>query len=158
MINPEDPNEYWKREKLPIIQLHHDITIERCLKPSAALMEEMTPDKIQLLHLASKLCAEAGELMDAIGKHCFYNQPLDLENVREELGDLAFYEGALMRECGLTWLEVFNANTAKLARRYPHKFSNEAAKARADKAPDAAQDRPFTPDEQRVANGDWKRA
>lgn len=71
------------------------------------------------LHCVIGMAGEIGELLDAYKKHAFYGQPLDRENVIEELGDIMFYAHALMFYLDLDLEEIINANRKKLDKRYP---------------------------------------
>ena len=86
-----------------------------------------------LMHCAAGTSGEAGELLDAIKKNWAYNKPLDLENIREEAGDLLFYLLSLLDLLEIPLYEVIEANTKKLAKRYPAGYSDKAAQERADK-------------------------
>lgn len=86
-----------------------------------------------LSHVGRGIAGEAGELQDALKKHLDYGQPLDVDNVEEEIGDLLFYTSKLASLCGLTLESCILANREKLEKRYPDGFSVEAAKERADK-------------------------
>lgn len=101
------------------------------------LAKNMGSREMELVHAALGVTGEAGELADAIKKHWAYGKPLDVENVREEAGDMLFYLFLLLDECGITLESVLRANTAKLAKRYPSGYSNAAAQLRADKLEDA---------------------
>tara|TARA_R110000772_G_scaffold242198_1_gene354596 strand:+ start:1959 stop:2297 length:339 start_codon:yes stop_codon:yes gene_type:complete len=103
------------------------------VKNPMQLMEEVTPEKLNLLHMAVGVAGEAGELLDAAKKCVMYNKSLDVENVIEELGDIEFYMEGLRQHLGITREETLDANIAKLGVRYAKGFSNEAAQARADK-------------------------
>ena len=94
----------------------------------------LTPDQAELLHAAIGLAGEAGELLDTVRKHVFDGQPLDRENVIEELGDLCFYLEAACQAIGVTREEIEELNTAKLSKRYEGGYSDQAAIERADKA------------------------
>jgi NTP pyrophosphatase (non-canonical NTP hydrolase) len=84
--------------------------------------------------MAVGVSGEAGELLDAVKKHCVYQKPLDFENVKEEAGDILFYLTGLLNDMGITLNECIEANREKLSKRYPNKcYSNAAAIARADK-------------------------
>ena len=108
--------------------------VARLLKPGDKVLQDLTPEKANLVHLALGISGEAGELLDAIKKHTMYNKPLDIENVKEELGDLFFYLTGLMDALFLDQREVLLANVRKLSARYPeNRYSNEAAIARRDK-------------------------
>lgn len=93
-----------------------------------------TPEQCELLHAAIGIAGEAGELLDAIRKHIFDGQPLDRENVIEELGDLCFYLEAAMQVVKAFRYEVEQENQAKLSKRYESGYSDKAAQERADKA------------------------
>lgn len=104
-------------------------------KTGEDIVDEMTPEKAHVWHMATGVCTEAGELLDAAKKHVCYNKPIDLENVIEELGDLEFYMEGLRAHLGITRDQVIKANIAKLSKRYPKgTFSNTDAQARADKS------------------------
>lgn len=80
------------------------------------------------------LGGEAGEAIDLIKKHLFHGQPLDVEKLRKELGDVLWYVSAIATGAGLTLEEVAEANVEKLRKRYPEGFSPAASVARADEA------------------------
>ena len=103
-------------------------------KDGADIKRELTPEQASLLHMGVGVSTEANELLDAIKKHTIYQKPLDLENVKEELGDLLFYMSNLMQSVGLTFEEILQHNIDKLSVRYSSgKYSNEQAQERADK-------------------------
>lgn len=103
-------------------------------KDGAVIKQEITPEQANLLHMSVGVSGEAGELLDAIKKHVIYQKPLDVENVKEELGDLLFYMSNLMQSVGLSFEEVLQHNVDKLSVRYASgKYSNSQAQERADK-------------------------
>ena len=72
--------------------------------------------------------------MDAIGKHVFYEQALNHDNIIEELGDMEFYMQALRVSLAIKRKQTTNHNIEKLQKRYPNlQFSNKDAKERKDK-------------------------
>jgi len=83
-----------------------------------------------LLHAAIGLVTESGEMIDAIKKSLFYGKPLDIVNVKEELGDIAWYLALACESLGTDLPTVFQKNIDKLKARYPNKFSLEAAENR----------------------------
>ena len=93
-----------------------------------------TPEQCELLHAAIGIAGEAGELLDAVRKHVFDGQPLDRDNVIEELGDLEFYMMAAMMNIGIMRPHLQELNMAKLSKRYEAGYSDKAAQERADKA------------------------
>ena len=113
--------------------LEHDDMVCELKKPGEDVLSELSPVDANLVHLALGVAGEAGELVDAIKKATIYGKPLDMENMCEELGDLEFYMAAIRQCCGFTRRDVLRHNIAKLRKRYGGSYSNEAAKARADK-------------------------
>ena len=105
-------------------------------KPGAAIKEELTAEDVDLLHMAIGVCGEAGELIDAVKKSVVYRKPLDLANMKEELGDLEFYMEGIRQITGISRDDALTANLAKLQKRYPgYNYSNARAVERADKEP-----------------------
>lgn len=89
---------------------------------------------IDLIHAAFGLAGEVGEIIDPIKKSMFYGKPLDTANIREEAGDLLWYlAGPLCRALGCTMEDLARDVTAKLEKRYPDRYTDQAAIARADK-------------------------
>lgn len=103
-------------------------------KDGNQIKQELTPEQANLLHMCVGVSTEANELLDAIKKHTIYQKPLDVENVKEELGDLLFYMSNLMQSIGLSFEEILQHNIDKLSVRYASgKYSNQQAQERADK-------------------------
>ena len=103
-------------------------------KDGEQIKQEITPEQANILHMGVGVSTEANELLDAIKKHVIYQKPLDVENVKEELGDLLFYMSNLMQSVGLSFEEVLQHNVDKLSVRYSSgKYSNAQAQERADK-------------------------
>lgn len=82
---------------------------------------------IRMLHAAMGIATEAGELVDCLKKTIFYGKPLDLVNLKEELGDLSWYEEILHDCLATTREQIQDLNISKLKKRYPEKFSKEKA-------------------------------
>ncbi len=92
--------------------------------------------KMEALHIALGLTGEAAEFADAIKKEYVYNKPRDMAHIQEELGDIEFYLQCAYNHYGLTRSAVIQENALKLEKRYAGlAYSDEAAQARADKAP-----------------------
>lgn len=81
----------------------------------------------RLLHAGLGLTTEAGEFVDPLKKRLFYCKPLDLVNLKEELGDLLWYVAIACDALGTTVEQVMETVIAKLQHRYPDKFSDVAA-------------------------------
>ena len=104
-------------------------------KDGELIKQEVSAEQLNVLHMAVGISGESGELLDAIKKHVIYQKPLDVENIKEELGDLLFYMSNLMQSVGLSFEEVLQHNIDKLSVRYASgKYSNQQAQERADKA------------------------
>jgi NTP pyrophosphatase (non-canonical NTP hydrolase) len=116
--------------------------VNSLVKPGAEIVRQLTPHQAHLLHMAVGVSGEAGELLDAVKKHCMYQKPIDLNHVKEEAGDILFYLTGLLNELDLSLEDCINANKEKLSRRYASgKYSNDQAIARADKAEEVKQQR-----------------
>lgn len=93
------------------------------------------PFKEALVHGALLATSEAGELADAIKKHVVYGKPLDLQNLREELGDLLWSVAYVCESNAWNMADIMEENVLKLQRRYASgSYSDQQAQARADKA------------------------
>ena len=104
-------------------------------KPGDAIRSELTPEDCHRLHMAIGISGEAGELLDAIKKAAIYRKPLDIANVKEEIGDVLFYITGLLQSIGIDMETVIAENVAKLSLRYQSlSYSNAAAIQRMDKA------------------------
>ena len=103
-------------------------------KDGQDIINDLTPEKADLLHMAVGVSGEAGELLDAVKKAVIYNKEIDLENIIEELGDLEFYMSKIRQIVGITREEILKQNIDKLSVRYAKgKYSNDQAQERADK-------------------------
>lgn len=103
-------------------------------KDGALIKNEITPEQANLLHMAVGVSGEAGELLDAIKKHVVYQKPLDVVNVKEEIGDLFFYLFNTMASLNLSFEDIIQGNIDKLSVRYSSgSYSNAQAQERADK-------------------------
>lgn len=108
--------------------------VKALTKPGYQLLEEMTPRKAHLNHMVIGLCGEVGEIADCIKKYTMYQKNLDVDNLKEEIGDLLFYTFGILNELEISIFECMTQNQAKLAERYKSKtYSDKAAIERADK-------------------------
>jgi NTP pyrophosphatase (non-canonical NTP hydrolase) len=82
----------------------------------------------QIYHAILGIATEGGELVEAMSKTLIDGVPLDVTNVKEELGDLEWFEALLRDRAKLSPGEVRATNIAKLEARYKKKqFDAEAA-------------------------------
>ena len=79
----------------------------------------------RFLHGVLGLATESGELVEALRKS--FNSPLDVVNVKEEIGDIQWYEAILMDMLGTDWESIRTTVIKKLQTRYPEKFTKEDA-------------------------------
>lgn len=86
-----------------------------------------SPDQLQTLNAALGLSGEAGELVDYIKKGFFHGHALSPEKIADEAGDVLWYLAVLLDAFGLKLEDVMRQNVAKLRRRYPEGFSQEAS-------------------------------
>jgi len=93
----------------------------------------VAPAQYDLIHAAFGIAGESGEIVDAVKKHVFYGKPLDVANLREEVGDVMWYIALMCRTLGVTLEELMQENINKLTARYPEKYSDELAITRLDK-------------------------
>jgi NTP pyrophosphatase (non-canonical NTP hydrolase) len=75
-----------------------------------------------LLNAVMGLCGESGECIDLVKKHLFQGHDLDKEQLRKELGDVAWYLAVCAEALGVTLEEVLQRNIDKLKARYPEGF------------------------------------
>ena len=104
------------------------------IKPPEELLKSLSPEQMNLIHMAMGVSGEAGELLDSIKKFAIYNKPLDVINIIEELGDLLFYIEGIKNALHITEKEILNYNVTKLSKRYESlSYSDKAAVERKDK-------------------------
>lgn len=84
-------------------------------------------DDYDLAHGIIGISTESGELLDQWKKHIFYGKGLDIQNIREELGDLCWYMALITKALNLDFNEILAGNIRKLEARYGNKFSPEKA-------------------------------
>lgn len=88
--------------------------------------EENHAPNLRLLHATLGIFGEAGELAEALEKQMLTGE-LDMVNVSEELGDADWYKQIGHDETGVSEVDVRAKIIAKLQKRYPEKFTSEAA-------------------------------
>jgi NTP pyrophosphatase (non-canonical NTP hydrolase) len=83
---------------------------------------------IRLIHGMFGLNSESGEIADTLKRWLYYHQPLDEDNLKEEIGDLLWYVALLCNTLGIQMRDCMESNIRKLRKRFPEKFDNELAK------------------------------
>ena len=72
-----------------------------------------------LVHAAMLLSSESGEVASEVKRMFAYGKPIDITNVKAELGDVMWGIALMCNTLGLTLEEVMRGNIAKLEARYP---------------------------------------
>lgn len=96
----------------------------------------MDAKKYDLMHATLGIAGESGEIVDAVKKSVIYGKPLDVANMREEIGDIMWYIALACRTLDFDLNEILDENIAKLQKRYPEKYSDVHASLRLDKVQD----------------------
>ena len=86
----------------------------------------------QLINGVLGLTGEAGEVSDLVKKGIFHEKGIDLEHLKKELGDCAWYLAMICDACGFTLDDVMQTNIDKLKARYPQGFDTYRANNRAE--------------------------
>ena len=81
---------------------------------------------IRLLHAAIGVFTESGEMLEALLKQLITGE-LDKVNMMEESGDIDWYQAIAIDEAEIPEEQIRKTLIAKLAKRYPEKFTQEAA-------------------------------
>lgn len=79
------------------------------------------------IHMALGMQTESAEISDVLKKNIAYGKPIDLVNLREELGDLMWYIANMCNINGWDLRDILQTNIDKLSARYPEKFSSDKA-------------------------------
>jgi len=124
----------YETDETPSIQADHSSLVYTLVKDPVDILDSLDYEKMNLIHAILGVSGEAGELLDAIKKHCIYNKPLDVENVIEELGDLEFYLEQLRQILNISREDTLTANVLKLRKRYPSGYTDKHAQQRLDKS------------------------
>ena len=85
----------------------------------------------RLLDASAGLAEEAGEVLGLVRKHVFMHHDLDTARLTTELGDALWCLTSAAGALGITLEDIAAANLAKLRRRYPNGYSDDASVNRA---------------------------
>ncbi len=106
----------------------HDVTNQYQHEPIAT-------DSIGELVL--RYCAAGSDIGTLVKAYAFYNKPFANEQLLNNLSRYVNLSGQICSAFGLVGVDVLKANIEKLTKRYPEKYSDQAAIARADKVEDS---------------------
>lgn len=90
-------------------------------------------EEIDVIHAILGIITEGVELAEALFLFLDtenvtpHGGKFDVPNLKEENGDIFWYQAILAKACGFTFEEVQDTVIAKLKHRYPDKFTSEAA-------------------------------
>ena len=90
-------------------------------------VQRFTPGIARLDHGFKLIAGEGAEGLDAIKKHIYYGKELDIQNLKEEVGEALYGCQIVCRALGITIEEALGINMRKLEKRYPEGFSEEKA-------------------------------
>ena len=79
------------------------------------------------IHMVLGMTTEVGEIVDVYKKNLAYCKPMDLTNVKEEIGDLMWYISELCNYHGWQLEDILQTNIDKLRSRFPNKFNSKDA-------------------------------
>lgn len=102
------------------------------LRLTEAMYNNRAVSVAQLLNGVLGLTGEAGEVSDLVKKGIFHEKGIDLEHLKKELGDCAWYLAMICDACGFTLDDVMQTNIDKLKARYPEGFDTYRANNRAE--------------------------
>lgn len=99
--------------------------IQQALRTRTGLKVIVGPHNEDLLHGSIGLSTEANEILTMLKAHLFYGRPLDILNIKEELGDCLWYIAILCNDLGISFEELQRMNIEKLRIRHPEKFDDK---------------------------------
>lgn len=100
-----------------------DYTYHEMMSKQAPVEAEF--DNTRIVHAIVGICTEAAELASAL--LVSKDKPLDVVNIKEEVGDVMYYIGLLCDAMGFTVDDSISAIERKLLKRYPEGFSTTNA-------------------------------
>jgi len=104
-----------------------EITFVAYQKASEATMNRDLPWKEEIANACMGLAGEVGEILEPIKKWLWHGKPLQLDETRDELGDLLFYVAWLCSALDIDMGAAASHNVEKLAQRYPEGFQAQGA-------------------------------
>lgn len=121
-------NEKWNINKNNISTFANNILDETNENSPFNIEQTNIPDlDPRLFHAIVGIATESTELIEAMLTSINTNSNIDITNIREELGDLNWYQAILINSTNSDWEDILNKNIEKLRFRYPNKFNNTNA-------------------------------
>jgi NTP pyrophosphatase (non-canonical NTP hydrolase) len=101
------------------------MTLNEYQKQAMVTRKGDSTDKENLINGCLGLAGETGEVCDIIKKHLRWDKPIDMLDLKKELGDVLWYLAELADHFGFTLDDVAETNIKKLAARHGGAFSGE---------------------------------
>ena len=109
-------------------RIAHDVEHHVRQMPRRARVQLVCPPNERLVHAALGIITEGIEILEEVVNAARLGRQVDLANLQEEGGDVLWYVALLADATGAGSLENLEELViAKLAKRYPEKFTEEAA-------------------------------
>lgn len=106
---------------------YKELALKTDHKDYQVVVDRIDKSNARLLHAALGLTTEAAEFTDPIKANIIYGKPLDIANLKEELGDMFWFLNIACDELGFTFEDLQELNIKKLKARYGDKFSSDKA-------------------------------
>lgn len=103
-----------------------DKLLDIAMDPSVESVDDIEVDT-RLFHAIVGIATESTELVEAIVSAIECERDIDQVNVKEELGDLNWYQAIAVDATNADWNGILETNLNKLKKRYPERFTSEDA-------------------------------
>lgn len=97
--------------------------IKEFQEKSLRTMNNNLTEEQKISNMVFGINGEVGEVTDILKKHLYHNHVLDIDHLKEELGDVMFYIVNLATLYNIDMEEVLQINVDKLSKRYKDGFS-----------------------------------
>ena len=94
------------------------------VKSKRTLNQELTKEQT-VSNMIMGILGETGEVADIIKKHYYQGHDMDIEHIKEEIGDVMFYIVNLCNVLDLDLEALLYQNHTKLMKRYPNGFNEK---------------------------------
>jgi NTP pyrophosphatase (non-canonical NTP hydrolase) len=88
-------------------------------------MNMKTSWREQMCNFLMGLAGEVGEVTEPVKKYLFHGKPLDINKIKDELGDVLWYLTAVADTMGFSLEHIARCNKEKLEKRYPNGFHGQ---------------------------------
>jgi len=95
--------------------------------PKDKEIKTLTQPQMDLFHSLLGLMSELGEVAEAYAESILFDKELDSVNMKEEVGDMAWYLAIPLRQINVSFEECLVTNISKLKARFPDKFNFDDA-------------------------------